>query len=879
MIRLKKIEGKKQMKSLKNKTKISIIAFVLMLTFAVSIFALPTVTAHDPAWQTPTWAFLSVAPNPIGAGQQIIIVMWLNDYPRTAIGKYGDRWDGMYLDITKPDGSKQTLGPFTSDPVGTATTNYVPDQVGTYTFVFRFEGDTLTGEPAPPGGIIMGGEDFIGDVYLPSTSDPVTLTVQQDPIPEYLETPLPEGYWTRPIYGANREWYKVAGNWLAGAAQNVGSTTRFGYGTGPESAHIMWARQYWDGGIMDTRTGDISYYDGMSYETYGLTPPIILNGRLYYDVLTPPRYGWYCIDLRTGEELYFHNTTGPIAGTTNHYPVSGADFDFSGVLAEDMLTFGQVYDYESPNQHGGFPYLWSNENVGSVYGGTGASTTWKMFDAFTGNYICTIANVSMAGTMVYGKDGSILFYNVDTVHNRLTVWNTSQAIWYRTAYVSNQFWMWRPYLNQTFDGNYGFSLDVSIPSGLPGRALAIVEGQYIIGGTPGRNTAAALTKGNMWAISLQPGQEGRLLWQYDFVPPQTGVPDPGTGGVFGYGLMALSVVSPEDGVFVFTEGMTRRRWGFDLATGNMLWGPTEPTPSWDYYGLSTSVYDGKIFSYGYGGVLVAYDIQTGEKLWSWSSGSIGLETFYENAPLNLGCFADGKIYLYSSEHSPSKPLRRDANMWCVDTTTGELLWKIQCWGNNPAIGDGYLVALDSFDNRIYCYGKGPSATTVSVKDDSVAKGEAIMVTGTVTDQSAGAKGTPAIADANMEGWMEYLYQQRPMPADAQGVTVKLYAIDPNCNYQDIGEVTSDIWGNYGKSWVPPVEGEYLIIAEFAGSASYGGSSDSTYITVGPAVSAAQPIETEEPTAFALGTTELAIIAVVIIAIIGVVAFMALRKRK
>ena len=69
------------------------------------------------------------------------------------------------------------------------------------------------------------------------------------------------------------------------------------------------------------------------------------------------------------------------------------------------------------------------------------------------------------------------------------------------------------------------------------------------------------------------------------------------------------------------------------------------------------------------------------------------------------------------------------------------------------------------------------------------------------------------------------------------------------------------------------------MAEFAGSAAYGGSSDSTYMTVGPAVSAAQPIETEEQTAFALGTTELAIIAVAIIATVGIVAFWALRKRK
>jgi outer membrane protein assembly factor BamB len=312
----------------------------------------------------------------------------------------------------------------------------------------------------------------------------------------------------------------------------------------------------------------------------------------------------------------------------------------------------------------------------------------------------------------------------------------------------------------------------------------------------------------------------------------------------------------------------------------MIWGPTDPGPDWDYYGLSTSIYDGKLFSYGYGGVLIAYDIQTGQELWTWSSGSVGLETFYENAPLNLGCIADGKIYFYSSEHSPSQPLRRDANIWCVDTDTGELLWKIQCWAGNLVIGDGYIVALDLFDNRIYCYGKGPSETTISVKDDSVAKGESIMITGTVTDQSAGAQGTPAIADANMENWMEYLYQQRPMPEDAQGVTVKLYAIDPNNNYQDIGEVTSDIWGNYGKSWTPPVEGDYLVIADFAGSAAYGSSSDSTYFTVNPAASPGQPIEPEEPVeAVALGITELAIIAVAIIAVIGVIAFWVLRKRQ
>ena len=330
---------------------------------------------------------------------------------------------------------------------------------------------------------------------------------------------------------------------------------------------------------MDTRFGSIGYYSGLSYEQFALNPPIIMNGRLYYNVLTPPRYGWYCVDLRTGEELYFHNTTGTIKGFTNNYPeMSGSDFDFSGVYSEDMLTFGQIYDYESPNQHGGLPYLWSNELVGSQWGGVGEQNTWKMFDAFTGGYICTIANVSMAGTRVYGKQGSILHYNVDTRNNRLTVWNTSRTIWYKEAYDSNQYWMWRPYLNTTFDGNNGFSLNVSIPT-LPGRALAVREGEFIIGGTGGKHNATHVTQGDMWCLSLAKGQEGKLLWSYKYTPPETVVPDTVAGGVFGYGLMSGPTVDPEDGVFLFVEGMTRRRWGFDLETGAMLWGPTEPGPA------------------------------------------------------------------------------------------------------------------------------------------------------------------------------------------------------------------------------------------------------------------------------------------------------------
>jgi len=41
-----------------------------------------------------------------------------------------------------------------------------------------------------------------------------------------------------------------------------------------------------------------------------------------------------------------------------------------------------------------------------------------MFDAETGNYICSIDNMTtVRGTAVYGKDRSILYYNLDTRNN------------------------------------------------------------------------------------------------------------------------------------------------------------------------------------------------------------------------------------------------------------------------------------------------------------------------------------------------------------------------------------------------------------------------------------------------------------------------------
>jgi hypothetical protein len=121
-----------------------------------------------------------------------------------------------------------------------------------------------------------------------------------------------------------------------------------------------------------------------------------------------------------------------------------------------------------------------------------------------------------------------------------------------------------------------------------------------------------------------------------------------------------------------------------------------------------------------------------------------------------------------------------------------------------------------------------------------------MITGTVTDQSVGAKDSPAISDESMQSWMEYKYMQKVIPTNAIGVKVSLTAVGPSGNTIDIGIATTNIAGSYGIMWTPQEEGQYLIKATFAGTNSYGSSYEMTYLGVGPAASAA-PTQTPAPT--------------------------------
>jgi hypothetical protein len=239
-----------------------------------------------------------------------------------------------------------------------------------------------------------------------------------------------------------------------------------------------------------------------------------------------------------------------------------------------------------------------------------------------------------------------------------------------------------------------------------------------------------------------------------------------------------------------------------------------------------------------------------------------------------------------TEHSPGTPLFRGFNLYCINATTGEEIWHYPGFFScqSMAIAGGELIGYAGYDNQIYAFGTGKSATTVSAPQGEQPFGASVMITGTVTDQSPGTTargpqaGTPAIDDAYMKQWMEYLYAQKPKPMNATGVPVMLTAVDPNGNTQDIGTATSDINGHYVISWTPPVPGVYTITATFAGSDSYYGSSAQNYLNV-----ASAPAETPAPTPTPASVADMYILPgiigiIIAVVVVGLVLILMLRKR-
>jgi hypothetical protein len=674
-------------------------------------------------------------------------------------------------------------------------------------------------------------------------------------------------------------WNSTARGFDAGSAVTA-------EGKMPETAHILWTKEMSFGGLVGGQRGPSFFHDGRSYE-YWFKPPVIISGRLYYNTIganEPIPANAYtrplgmpsitCVDLDTGETIM--------------------------TIPNATLSFGQIYNYVSPNQAGSFAYLWTND--------------WRMFDAWTGQYILTLVGVP-SGTTVFGANGEIMIYNlannVPTYPGEwvLSLWNSSKAIPMAGDAVNttSNYWQWRPYnyagqtINATgttilLNPDYGVARlrDTNgymwrVPVyNITGQALStfLQSGMY-----EGKNNILSLANGiQLQAMDMTTGAK-----QYNSTL-QVPTNIPAIDGLIGIGNFQNTYES--NGVFYEFLKATMQWIAYDVKTGALKWVSEPLDNAWGMYVPSCIAAYGKFFAGSYDGALVAYDINTGAKLWTYFPGSAGFQTPYGVWPIYSGLTAaDGKIIFTTSEHGNGvEPLYSGEKIYVVDAATGKNYWNVTGWFEQMVVADGKLLSHNCYDNRLYAFGKGPSATTVESALAGVTVGSNVVIQGTVTDQSVGAKGTPAIADADMSEWMAYLYMQKGLSTDAKGVPVKLTAVDPNGNTVDIGTVTSDMGGNYAFMWTPTMEGMYSIGATFEGSGSYYGSYAETHIAVSKAAAVITPSATPTvaptvaPTATAspspvpntgsgLGTEiYIAIAAAAVIAIVAAAALV-LRKRK
>jgi len=394
----------------KNK-KIFLFAMVLIASMITQMAVTSNTFAQvyfPVGYSYPTYAFINVAPNPVGVGQTVNVNFFVSSALETS-----EPPTNMTVKMVDPAGNTKTFGPYTGDTTGGTFFNYVPDKVGNYTFTFYYGGQTLTGNT-----ISSPQRNWGGLIALPSVSKPYVLTVQEEPLERtaYPITPLPTEWWQTPVSAENvQEWSKVTGDWLGlgsitfASTGSYNATTRYNpYTLSVLSGHVLWTKMWHAGGVAggeSVGTSGGSEDSGHYWSTRQYQPqyaPVIINGKMYstvYPEATNLGHGIMCTDLYTGETLWTINTT-------------------------NALRCGMVTKFKMANQYGAVgPYIWTTgtlpaADTGGNKIGTPSSymnttgTQWNLYSGWDGKYIASIVNGS-AVTLREDENGNLLGYYIN----------------------------------------------------------------------------------------------------------------------------------------------------------------------------------------------------------------------------------------------------------------------------------------------------------------------------------------------------------------------------------------------------------------------------------------------------------------------------------
>ncbi len=817
----------------------------------------------------PTFLFVIASPNPVGVGQIVYVGATFSKPCPTGAGYNGDLYEDVTVDITDPSGTKEVYGPYLMSPVAGVTFTFTPDVPGEYTLQAHYPGQVLTGDNPDSSTPSTMNSHLIGSNMLPDDSETITLVVQEEAVePIYKTPPLPTEFWTRPIYGTNWNWGELGSNWFGlsgGGGFSSGGSGQGGdaynrnfqpYGPAPNTPHIMWTMPTQLGGQpgMPISADQSSMYSGTSLLITYFKPVCILNGVLFYNrfAYAGTFLGWRAVDIHTGKILW-EKTADEVE---NQY-----------------LDWGQVFNYNNFQEFGSAALLYTTLSGGMI----------RIYDPLTGQYLANItdtrttsrvinydnnyASANLRGEVLgyYTSGGNLCMYNYTKLLTgtswRVRVRGDINASSSRYNAVE-----WETPLPTTFNGE-----DISL-------SIASADDDVILmSQVPGGVSWQGTNPGHIYLAGYD-AKTGNLLWG----PRDQSLPK----------YEDTSLLCAGDGYFVMHNKDRNLAWGYSLTTGKQLWGPV----TLEGGGVS-SVHRQGIIGYGkvyisdLGGYVNAIDLETGEVAWTYFAGSAGYDTPFESYPIfgyNTQSMADGLLFL--TEGIMYTPPAHPSYRLAINCTDGTEVWKIlqyACTCVGP-IADGFLISWNSFDNQIYSFGKGPSATTVSASPKVSVHGSSVLVEGTVMDTSGGTKqdvittrfpdGLPAMSDADQEAWMEYAYMQQVRPADATGVEVSISVVDPNNNCYEVGTATSDASGSFKLMFTPEVPGEYTVIATFTGSESYYSSYAETHIGVESA-----PEATPAPTPTPAPMTDTYIMGfgigmIIAIVIIGLVIILMLRKR-
>jgi hypothetical protein len=856
-----------------NKTKMKIlkqsftaVSLVLVISFAAMITCACTAQAQTvPNINIKNWAYVDLEPSKVGTGQTVTVIYGI-DHVSPLASTYSDLFSSsnFKITITKPDGTLETRSDLYVDATSFGHFTYMPVATGNYSFVLNFAGQwwNLTAGTFAGLGILPFDVNYY---YEPATSPTMILTVQDEPVSGTPVVPLPSDFWTTPVYSENKNWAVMLDNWLMPAYDHMprsfaGQGAFSPYSIGPNSAHILWTSQLQTGGLVGGQFGSKSYFPSEVYEQY--YTPMILNGRIYYTDHGPSTsndiYGTRVLDLYTGEEVNY--------------------------MTNVMITNIQTFDYETPNKHGIVPYLW---DIPSSFGTEGINThnpcgnpfnppltdTWKLYDAYTGTYICSIANASNIGFPVYGPNGELLIYNLAPDGSWMSMWNSTKCWVANPTGTSAGF---SPTVGEVLDWQLGLEWNVTLnaPSaiGSPGiGAISLTDNKVLVlydnrlFYPVGQLTYPAVLTDCAYPATIQ-GNVTSIdpLWVqnrtniYDYVEPEYFI---------------------NEGMYSLYDDAEQKVHTYDVNTGAELSISDSLSPNagtlYTTFSHTLNAY-GNTYVWGYDGYMRCVDGKTGDIEWATYLGAVPYGQAYSNVPVYQGpTIADGKVYVGGSDHTPDSDMWTGSKMWCLNASTGACIWNITGYYGYSSLSNGYLTAYNGYDVKIYTFGKGPSATTVTAPNTEITMGQSLVIRGTVTDQSPGQKGTACVSDDSMGAWMEYLHMQKPMPTNATGVTVYIDVLDSNGNYRNIGTTTSDTSGTFGFAWAPDIPGLYKVVTRFAGSESYGSSYAETYFNV---VEAPQATPTATPVAQAPVETYFTVSTIAIIIAIVIVGVLMLRKR-